>query len=392
MYYKKGRKRSLLLAACMMGSVVLAGCGSNAAGRTQASNDAAVQTAAETEETSTDAAQTATQTEYVEQDPATGIAIQEWTGTYARLYQELMDYVERCEAAGVEPEYPTEQVGAVVSISDVIDDSLLVTSVIGQYFDYENLPEERKASEPEMTEFFSRWCSPDVVIPVDASMSQEEIEKDLRKGGWLTEGQTVTPFTTKSGKTMYQIPCEDGSNTSSLDCADYISEGTRTIFSKLDEEWEIQRQEIDYCAVEKASGIEFTAMDYDGNTVDESIFRNAKLTMVNIWGTTCAPCIEEMPELQRINDEIEDVQVITIIDDMEDLEDEDLNEEAHEITAARGMTLPVLLNSKELKTIFPHSGTPTSYLVNADGDIVSYQMVGYVGYDGYVAWIQEAME
>ena len=62
----------------------------------------------------------------------------------------------------------------------------------------------------------------------------------------------------------------------------------------------------------------FTTTDIDGNTVDESIFSDYKLTMVNIWGTFCGPCINEMPELGELNAEYHDkgVQVVGIVIDV----------------------------------------------------------------------------
>ena len=41
----------------------------------------------------------------------------------------------------------------------------------------------------------------------------------------------------------------------------------------------------------------FTAQDLEGNTVDQSILADHKLTMVNVWATFCTPCLSEMPEL-----------------------------------------------------------------------------------------------
>lgn len=49
--------------------------------------------------------------------------------------------------------------------------------------------------------------------------------------------------------------------------------------------------------------ISFTATDFKGNPVTSEIFAKNKLTMVNIWGTFCGPCIREMPDLARINKE-----------------------------------------------------------------------------------------
>ena len=48
--------------------------------------------------------------------------------------------------------------------------------------------------------------------------------------------------------------------------------------------------------------------------MDESIFADHKLTMINIWATFCSPCINEMPELGELNAEYagEGFQVVGI--------------------------------------------------------------------------------
>lgn len=65
------------------------------------------------------------------------------------------------------------------------------------------------------------------------------------------------------------------------------------------------------------SGITFTAQDLDGNTVDQSVFADAKITMVNIWATYCGPCLSEMPELGELASEYKDknVQIIGVVSD-----------------------------------------------------------------------------
>ena len=50
----------------------------------------------------------------------------------------------------------------------------------------------------------------------------------------------------------------------------------------------------------------FSTTDLNGNSVDQSILKNAKLTMVNVWGTFCSPCISEMPDLAKLNDAYKD--------------------------------------------------------------------------------------
>ena len=45
----------------------------------------------------------------------------------------------------------------------------------------------------------------------------------------------------------------------------------------------------------------FRTASLAGALVDESVFADAKLTMVSVWATTCGYCIQEMPELAQLN-------------------------------------------------------------------------------------------
>ena len=47
----------------------------------------------------------------------------------------------------------------------------------------------------------------------------------------------------------------------------------------------------------KSVSYTFESQDLDGNKITSDIFSNNIITMINIWGTFCGPCIREMPEL-----------------------------------------------------------------------------------------------
>ena len=49
---------------------------------------------------------------------------------------------------------------------------------------------------------------------------------------------------------------------------------------------------------------DFSGQDYDGNTVDESLFSNNAVTVVNFWFTGCKPCVAELSKLNELNDAI----------------------------------------------------------------------------------------
>ena len=48
----------------------------------------------------------------------------------------------------------------------------------------------------------------------------------------------------------------------------------------------------------------FTVEDIEGNEVTHEVFADADLTVINIWGTFCGPCIQEMPDLGALSQEL----------------------------------------------------------------------------------------
>jgi len=56
-------------------------------------------------------------------------------------------------------------------------------------------------------------------------------------------------------------------------------------------------------------------VDRDGNTVSLSDFAG-KLVVLNLWATWCAPCLREMPSLDRMQERlVDDVTVLAISED-----------------------------------------------------------------------------
>lgn len=59
----------------------------------------------------------------------------------------------------------------------------------------------------------------------------------------------------------------------------------------------------------------FELKDINENLVNNSIFEEKEYTLVNIWGTFCKPCIDEIPILQEIYEESENINVVGIVAD-----------------------------------------------------------------------------
>ena len=66
--------------------------------------------------------------------------------------------------------------------------------------------------------------------------------------------------------------------------------------------------------------ITFESSDLDGAPVTEALFAANKLTMINIWGTFCPPCIREMPDLGKLSNDYKDkgVQIVGVVVDAMD--------------------------------------------------------------------------
>lgn len=142
--------------------------------------------------------------------------------------------------------------------------------------------------------------------------------------------------------------------------------------------------------VKQAAFEKFESKDFNGNTVTEKIFEGNKLTIVNIWGTFCQPCIGEMPDFEKISKEYAEkgVRFIGICADINVAEDGSLNEEkiskARDIMKETGVTYTNILPSKSLNEVKLNSieAYPTTIFVDEDGNVLDT----FVGSNSYDVW------
>lgn len=143
--------------------------------------------------------------------------------------------------------------------------------------------------------------------------------------------------------------------------------------------------------------ISFESTDLQGVAVDDSIFNNYELTMINIWGTFCSPCIEEMPELEELYAEIKEqnVNILGIISDIESpVLSEDAYDEAQNIVEEMGITYKNILPDNSLKSNLLNRvvGVPTTIFVDKDGNVVGEIVVGVRSKLEYKKLIEKYLE
>ena len=129
--------------------------------------------------------------------------------------------------------------------------------------------------------------------------------------------------------------------------------------------------------------IQFNSKDLNGKTVTNEIFSKNKVTMLNIWGTFCGPCIKEMPDLAKLS-EINKSKGVEIVGIPIDLTDKNGNikskqkKDADTIIAGTGANYTHIVPSKEmmnglLKNI---QAVPTTIFVDKNGNQIGDVYMG----------------
>lgn len=112
----------------------------------------------------------------------------------------------------------------------------------------------------------------------------------------------------------------------------------------------------------------FESETLEGEAVSDEIFSKADLTMVNIWGTFCGPCIREMPDLGELSREYADkgVQIVGLVSDVGKAKDE----KAEEIVSTTKADYTHIIASQDLMTgiLGSVNVVPTTIFVDKEGN------------------------
>ena len=120
--------------------------------------------------------------------------------------------------------------------------------------------------------------------------------------------------------------------------------------------------------------LSFETTDIDGNVVNSSdIFKENKVTMINIWGTWCHFCVEEMEELGELHRRLADkgAAIIGICEDAASKMDE-----CRQILEENNVDYLNLLPFEGWKEALPVTGFPTTYFVDSEGRILGSPITG----------------
>ncbi|WMM23399.1 TlpA disulfide reductase family protein [Tissierella sp. MB52-C2] len=153
-----------------------------------------------------------------------------------------------------------------------------------------------------------------------------------------------------------------------------------------------EKEETEIISLETLKTIpQFKSTDVYGKEVSSEIFKDSKLTLINLWGTWCSPCVAELPDLGKLYEEVKDkgVNVVGVV------EDGMKNEEAvKEILNKTNVTFTNIVPDEKFYDDFMSlcGSFPTSLLVGSNGDVVGEIISGARTKEEYMKLIDEALE
>ncbi len=113
----------------------------------------------------------------------------------------------------------------------------------------------------------------------------------------------------------------------------------------------------------------FIATDLDGNTFKLSDLKG-QVVILNFWFTKCGPCIQEMPELNKLADNFKNkkVKFLAITFNQPEL--------VKQFLETKDFRFTIVPDANDVVTIYGVNSFPTSIVINKKGEIVAKE-VGY---------------
>ena len=110
----------------------------------------------------------------------------------------------------------------------------------------------------------------------------------------------------------------------------------------------------------------FRLPDLDGTMVSLADFKD-RVVLLNIWATWCAPCVEEMPSMEKLHRELKNEKFVILAVSI----DESGAEIVRPFMKKHKLSFPALIDSAgTLKNLYQTTGVPESFIIDKQGRIL----------------------
>ena len=110
----------------------------------------------------------------------------------------------------------------------------------------------------------------------------------------------------------------------------------------------------------------FTLPGLDGKMVSLADYKG-KVVLLNIWATWCPPCVDEMPSMEKLHQELmgESFEILAVSIDVSGAK------AVLPFMKKHKLSFPALTDSKgDIKNLYQTTGVPESFIIDKDGIIV----------------------
>ena len=116
------------------------------------------------------------------------------------------------------------------------------------------------------------------------------------------------------------------------------------------------------------TAIDFAVKNKNGTNTYLSDFKDGKIIVINFWSSQCGPCVEEMPDFQKLYDEYKDRVHFVMIDSIGAIGE--TKEMGENFIKTNGYTFPVYYDvNQNAQQEYGIRSFPTTYLINENFEI-----------------------
>ena len=233
---------------------------------------------------------------------------------------------------------------------------------------------ESESQEKQQKIFNDNSTTLAVVLATDGTLSAALAKLENK----IISEKDFTEFGSAEGFKFYYAPMSDKNFLDKIDAKSKSDiEQVRTKF------FENLKQAQLFVPVDPQAGfigkiITFESITLDGEKISSAkLFSANKITMLNIWGSWCPPCVRELDELAELHKKFQSKGCGVAGVEFEHFPTESTFQEAREILRKNGVTFPnVLMPDNPGEVLGKVRIFPTTFFVDKDGKILTQPIIG----------------
>jgi len=102
----------------------------------------------------------------------------------------------------------------------------------------------------------------------------------------------------------------------------------------------------------------------EGERIPFSQFEG-KVVFLNFWATWCPPCIAEMPDIQRLYEDVDSDNIAFVL-----ISSDDSFQKAKDFVKRKEFNFPIYQLASPLPQVYDYRAIPTTYVISPEGKIV----------------------